>query len=301
MASMWSQRLLERGIAVSAAISEGSRENIEALRISDADIIIADKPLCEMAGRGTGLFNGEPVKEIRAMAPLWNEALHLVIRSELAKTGTIKDLEGLTIATGLPESGARLLAELALSAPEKRTGKKTRLRFMSNRKAAHAFSRGRVDGLALVGAPPIPILRRLTLQDKVRIRFISFTEDQLEEMIRSSGAKLLILTIPPALYPGMRGPVRTIGAQKLLAVSSALESRVVYALTKTLYTGLDQLVKAHPAAREISPAHGIIGLNIPLHPGARRYFQERGLLAPAHTHPVEDETRESDRESAIAQ
>jgi hypothetical protein len=287
MASLWSDRLRKSGITVSAAVSEGARENIEALRISDADLIIADSPLCEMARRGKGLFKGRPVRELRSVAPLWKESLHLMIRSDLVKTGALRDLEGLTIVTGMPESGAKLLAETTLNAAGLKVGKKVKLRYMSNRKAAHALLRGRVQGLALVGAAPIPAIRDLMENEKIRLQFLSLNASQLNEVIGPRDVKLLKMAIPAGLYPGMRGPAQTVGVQKLLAVSSELDTHVVYSLTRALFNDPDRLVQAHPAAREISPHHDLADLEIPLHLGAFKYFEEKGLKTPRAAYPIE--------------
>ncbi len=67
-----------------------------------------------MAFKGTGFYKGEPVPEIRSVTSLWQDAVHLLIRSDKVQTGTIQDLAGLTLATGLPDSGDRLTAEMVV-------------------------------------------------------------------------------------------------------------------------------------------------------------------------------------------
>ncbi len=285
MASLWSDKLRQDGITVSAAVSEGSCENIEALRIDDADLIIADEPLCRFAFSGEGMFRSRSVKELRSMAPLWNEALHIVIREDLVKTNTLKDLEGLTIATSLPESGGRLMVQRVLRLSSQVDGAKVKLRFMSNTRAAHAISRGKVQGLALVGSAPITVIRALNNNDKLRLRFICLTGNLVDEMTSNGDIRLFQMTIPPSMYKGMRGPVETIGVRKLLAVKSSLDRQVVYKLTRALFEGLDDLVKAHPAARELQALTDLDNMNIPLHYGAYDYYKEMKLKVPKEAFP----------------
>lgn len=285
MASLWSDKLREDGITVSAAVSEGSCENIEALRIDDADLIIADEPLCKFAYIGEGIFRSRPVKELRSIAPLWNEALHVAIRWDFVETNTLKDLEGLTIATSLPESGGRLMFQRALRLSSQVDGSKVKLRFMSNTRAAHAISRGKVQGLALVGSAPIPVIRALNENDKLRLEFIGLTGTLAREMTSNGDIRLFKMIIPPSMYKGMRGPVETIGVRKLLAVSSSLDRQVVYKLTKALFQGMDHLVRAHPAAREIQANADLGHMNIPLHYGAYDYYKEMKLKIPKDAFP----------------
>jgi hypothetical protein len=53
---------------------------------------------------------------------------------------------------------------------------------------------------------------------------------------------------------------------------------VAYMMTKTLFEHLDQLVQTHPAAKDIDVKKATVGLLIPLHPGAERYYREIGIV-----------------------
>ena len=101
LASLWTTHMRDLGVRVSAAVSEGTLENIEALRTSDADVIIAEGLPAEMAFKGTSLFKANRVPELRAVCALWDEAFHIVVRSENVSTGTIGDLSGGGAAAGV--------------------------------------------------------------------------------------------------------------------------------------------------------------------------------------------------------
>lgn len=284
MASLWTTKLQEQGIRVSAAASEGSRENIQAIRIADADLILVEEFLCSMAYQGTGLYKGRSVPELRSVTTLWPDTVHILVRKDKLVTGTLEDLRGLTLATGLPDSGNRLIAEM-LVRTLKSGKKKVRLRYMSNTAAVEALKKGTVQGVDLTGGPPIPLVTTLLNERKPPLAFLDISDEQSETVRAEGWHHLFRYEIPPKTYPTQDKPVKTLGQLNMLAVTSALDPQVVYALTKSLYENLDYLARVHPACRSISLENALEGLNVPLHRGAARYFQERGIEIPEHLRP----------------
>ena len=88
----------------------------------------------------------------------------------------------------------------------------------------------------------------------------------------------LIATIPANTYRGQTADVPTAAVQNFLVTHDGVGNDTVYGITKALWTGLDQLVAAHSAAKAIDPKHALDGMPIPLHPGAEKYYREAGLL-----------------------
>jgi uncharacterized protein len=281
MASLWTTRLREEGIRVSAAMSEGSMENIEAIRIADADLILVEDLFCSMAVNGTGLFKGQAVPELRSITALWPDVLHLLVRSDKIQSGTIQDLNGLTLATGLPDSGNRYIFELLLRSLK--AGKpKVRLRPMSNLAAAEALRKGQVEGIDFIGGVPIPLVASLFHEGKPHLGFLEVSEAQMDAVREEGWKNVFRAAIPAGSYFGQEKTVNTLGHTNMLAVTASLNAEVVYALTKTLYENLDYLVRVHPACKGISLEKALEGLNVPLHKGALRYYRERKIKIPEH-------------------
>lgn len=284
MASLWTTKLRQIGIRVSAAISEGSKENIEAIRIADADLILVEHLFCSMAFNGTGLYKGQPLTELRSITALWPDAVQLLIRSDKLQTGTLKDLEGLTLATGLPDSGNRFTTDLLL-ATLKEGKQRVSLRSMSLMAAAEALRNGTVDALDATGGVPVPLLETLLEERKPPLAFLTVTDEQMEAVRQEGWKEALRSVIPAGTYPGQSEDVNTIGQMNVLAVASSLNSEVVYALTKSLFENLEYLAKVHPACRSISIQSALQGLDVPLHRGAVRYYRERKIKVPEHLIP----------------
>jgi uncharacterized protein len=284
MASLWTTRLRKTGIRVSAAVSEGSRENIEALRISDADLILVEDLICSMAYSGKGIYKKHGVPELRTIAALWDDTFHVLIRSDRMKTGSLADLKGLTLATGLPESGTRILTEMILRALAAK-GSKVHLRSMSNQAAAEALGKGTVQALALSGGVPVPVISNLLGHGEASLSFLEVTDQEMEAVRRAGLKNLFRKELKSGTYPGRKKPVATVAQRNLLAVTAALDVQVVYALTKTFFENLDYLARLHPAGREIDEEDALRDLDIPLHEGAYRYYKERKIRVPDHLIP----------------
>jgi hypothetical protein len=284
MASLWTTRLRQIGIRVSAAISEGSMENIEAIRIADADMILVEELFCSMAYGGTGIYKGQPLPELRSITTLWPDIVHLLIRADKIETGNLEDLNGLTVATGLPDSGNRFTTELLLKTLKSGPAN-VRLRSMSNMAAAEALRKGQVEAVDLTGGIPVPLVTTLFGERRPPLSLLDITDLQMQTAREEGWRDVFRQTIPAGTYPGQDRPVNTVGQMNLLAVTASLNPQVVYALTKAFYENLDYLVRVHPACRNIVLEKAMDGLSIPLHPGAIRYYRERKIKIPDHLIP----------------
>jgi TRAP transporter TAXI family solute receptor len=279
LASFWTTRLRQTGIRVSAAISEGSRENVEAIRIADADIILVDDFILSMAYAGAGIYRGKPLKELRTITNLWPEVVHIVVRSDKVKSGNIQDLEGTTLASGLRDSGNRLTIEMLLNTV-KGLRQTVRVRSMSILSAVEAFKQGSIQAIDLTGGIPVPAVSALFHDAKTPLTLLEITDAQMESL-RSEGWKNVSRCVIPAhTYAGQDKAVQSVGQMNVMATTSQIDAGVVYALTKTLYEGLDALTKIHPVFRDLAIENAFSGLKAPLHPGAVRYYRQRGLTVP---------------------
>ena len=85
-------------------------------------------------------------------------------------------------------------------------------------------------------------------------------------------------SIPANTYRGQTTDVPGAAVQNYLVTYDGVSADVVYGMTKALWTGLDQLVAAHSAAKAIELKRALEGMPVPLHPGAEKYYKEVGLI-----------------------
>jgi uncharacterized protein len=274
MASLWTTRLRSSGVRVSAAASEGSIENIEAIRIADADVIISENLFATMAHQGSGLFKGKAVSELRSICNLWPNLIHVIVRSD--KAGSLEDLENKAVGIELPDSGVKFVVENSI----KQLKSHVNWRPMAYLAAGESLRRGQIQGLVLLGGLPVPLAVSLFNDRSVPLSLLEVKPGDQQASDTELRKSLESGTIPANTYSGQEKPVHSFGLMSGLYTTSALNPQVVYSLTKIIFENLDYLSKIHPACKSISPEKALEGLEVPLHRGAVKYFRERKIKIP---------------------
>jgi uncharacterized protein len=95
------------------------------------------------------------------------------------------------------------------------------------------------------------------------------------------GAPYVKATVPANTYTGQTEAVPTAAVINYLVTRADLKDELVYQLTKAVFESLPELQAAHSAAKDIRLEDALQGMPIPVHPGAERYFKERGVAKSA--------------------
>lgn len=273
------------GLSLSAITSAGSGENIKLLRENKAQFAILQGLYGAWAWQGTGKIKAAgPQKNLRAVTMLWQNVEHFTIRSDYVKSGTIKDLRNLqgkpfSIGkknSGTEGSGRYLLNNLGLD-PDALF----ELVYRGYGPSAEALQNGQIEGMNIPAGPPVGAVMRSFAKMGDKIRVLDFTDKQMKK----ANGRLNLWTryiIPANTYPGQIKPIKTIAQPNILAVQNSVDEEVVYKIIKTIYENLPFLQNIHPATKNMSLEKAIEGLQVPLHPGAVRFYKEKGLKIPAH-------------------
>ena len=107
------------------------------------------------------------------------------------------------------------------------------------------------------------------------ITIVSIPADVVQKV---GDAAYITETIPAGTYPGQSEPVPTAAVRNLLVSHSGVSDDAAYAMTKTLFENLDALAAAHVAAKQIKLDQAATQSPVPLHPGAAKYYKEKGLM-----------------------
>jgi hypothetical protein len=270
-------------ISMSAINSAGSGENVKLLRDNEVQFAILQGLYGYYAWNGVGPIKSEgPQTKLRSVSMLWQNVEQFTVRSEQVKSGTIADLAGLQgekMAMGKKNSGtigsnAFLLNNLGIDIHEAFD-----LVYLGYGPSAEALQNGQVVGMGTpAGVPTSAVTRAMAaLGDKVTI--LDFTD---EEMAKADGGLGLWTryVIPAETYPEQNKDINTIAQPNFLAVRADVDEDAVYQITQTMYENLDFLNAIHQATRAMDINKAIVGLPVPLHPGAARYYREVGIEIP---------------------
>ncbi len=262
-------------LEVIAQESGASVANAKAIRNGDAQIALMQSDVAYFAYNGRLIkdFEGNPVKDLRALAALYPEPIQIVARAD-AGIKTIWDLKGKVVAVGNPGSGLYATAYTILNALG--LWDKIVKQEIGFKEAAQAMKQGTVDAFFVVAGVPTPKIEEIATQ--VPITLVEVPDDALEKL-REAGLGNLYLeyTIKAGSYPWLKHDVQTITVMALLVADKDVPDDVIYLFLKTMFDHLDEIKQVHARAKDISLEKAPI-VPIPLHPGAEKFYEEAGVL-----------------------
>lgn len=270
------------GIDLVAIPTAGSGENIGLLRDNASQFAIISGLAAYQAAEGLGKFEDEgPFDGFRAIGSLWRSTDHFVLRSEFAKSGTLGDLSnavGQPASFGKKNSGtilknSLLLEHLGLSIND------FELVHEGYKGSVELFADGAVSVMNLSAGVPVSAVSDTLSKTGSDAVLLEVTDEQLKRLDAGTGLWSREI-IPAGTYPGQTADVASIATPNILAVRGDIPDEIVYRVTKTIFDNLDKLQSLHSAAKQIDVDQAAVGLPVPMHPGAERYFQERGLALP---------------------
>jgi uncharacterized protein len=216
-----------------------------------------------------------PFKNLRAIAALFPEYVHVVVRAE-SDIRRLTDLKDKRVALGEPGSGTLEDARLVLAAAGL-SDCDLKPSYLRLSQAAEALRRGDIDALFLVAGYPVPAVADLASLVKVRLVPVP------AGMARALHAKYRFFaadTIPGATYPGIDKETPSVAVTALWVVRAETPEDLVYAITAALWQPASRRIldSGHPAGKRVRLAGALDGFDLPLHPGAARYYRELGLV-----------------------
>ncbi len=259
-------------IRASASSSGASVANARALGAGDANVVFIQNDIAYYALHGLYMFEGSRVEKIRALAALYPEVVQIVVRAD-SGIKSVSDLVGKRVAIGAAGSGTAVEAEIILRAAG--VWDKITVQNLDFAQAAEALKLGQVDAAFVVAGIPTSAVMQLAATVPVNLVEIP---DELSTKLREQGYLFFVpYTVPKDTYSGVDKDVRTLAVMAMLAVSSDVPEDVAYAILKVMFDHIDELREAHARARDIRLETALNGVPIKLHPGALRFYQEKGI------------------------
>jgi len=275
MASLISEK--NTWLEVSPKGSGGSAENLRSLNKNGVDLGIVYSGDAFL-GR-VGKLPDDPTRytDVSMLSFLYGAPAQLVVRKD-SGISSPNDLKGKTVAIGNPGSGAALSAERFF----RHLGLWDSItpQYLGYSQAAADFSIRKIDAFwVLVGYPNSAVVEAATNSS---IKLLDLHAAAAQSGFYDTYPFYSPVKIPADTYTGQTDAVTTFQDSSLWCASTKLDSAIVYQCLKAVYSdaGLEALVAAHKAASSMSVDNGLYGASIPLHPGAVKFWKEKGLEIP---------------------
>ncbi|MCP5346882.1 MAG: TAXI family TRAP transporter solute-binding subunit [Gammaproteobacteria bacterium] len=269
------------GISLTAISSAGSLENVKLLRDNQAQFAILQGPFGAWAWAGEGPIRN-PQTNMRSVGALWKNVEHFVLLTELVTNGDMMDLnnlDGERYVLGARNSGAEQTGRFILDTLGVDYENRFTLAYMGYGPTTGAIQDGRIVGMNIpAGAPVSSITQAYALMGD-RITILNWTQEELDRL----NARYPLwdwYDFPPGTYPNQDRLVHTVASPNVLVTRADIPEDVVYHITRVIWENLATLQEIHGATNDMRLDIAIAGLGAPLHPGALRYYREKGLTIP---------------------
>lgn len=250
----------------------GSTANLRLLSDGYIDMAVAQADLIDAAYSGTGAFDGKAYSGYEAVAGLYTEACQIVVRAD-SDIETLDDLQHKKVSIGEEESGTRINAEqiLQMSGLAEPLVEFVNLDYVD---AANELKSGEIDAFFCTAGIQTSVIEELSKD--CGIRLIGIDEKVIDKLL-SAYDFYTGYTIPKDTYDGQSQDVQTIGVEAVLLVSPELPDETVKELTRTLFEHSEDILYATPLKEMLSKEEAAAGIPIPLHDGAKSYYEEQGI------------------------
>ncbi len=266
------------GFQVTAEVTGGSVDNIQLLRTGEQGLGFSMVDAAWDAYRGQGKFKQKV--ELRTLAVFYPQKNH-VVTLEGSGIEKMADLKGKRVSVGSPGSGSEIIALRVLEAygidPDKDIIKQR----LGVAEAVNALKDRKIDAFIHNAAIPIPAVVDLGASPGIRMRLIDHA-DAVEAMNKKYGPLYSTGTLSAKTYPAQARDNSTVDVWAILLTNDKMSEKVAYETVKTLFEKKKELVMVARDAEYMTFENQFVGATpIPFHPGALKYFAEKGYKPKA--------------------
>lgn len=255
--------------------STGSVSNVEDINSGLLEAGLAQADVVHWAYNGTGPFENEvPQENLRGLATLYLESVHLIVRDD-AQINDIHDLVGKRVSLDEKGSGTRLDMLSILDAYDL-TIDSIKAFYLKTSDAIDRLRTNELDAIFLVAGYPVNVVSELVAEGKARVVPIIGPP---VEVISNDYPFFSIDSIPANTYKNKEA-IATLGVPAQMIINSQVNDELAYNITSMLWNPntLKMLRMGHPKGNDVQLSSALTGMDLPLHPGAERYYREQGLL-----------------------
>ena len=266
----------KHGIRCSVESTGGSVYNVNTIKAGELDFGVAQSDVQYNAVKGQAQFkDGGAHADLRAVFSVYPEALTVLSRKE-AGIKKFEDFKGKRFNVGNPGSGTRDTVMKLLDTLGMKTGDFSLTSELKPDEHGAALCDNKIDGFAYVVGSPAANIQDPTTTCGAKL--VSITGPAVDKLVKEF-PYFATATIPGGMYPGNPDAVKTFGVMASFVTSAKVPDTVVHAMVAAVFDNFEEFKKLHPAFANLDPKDMISsGMSAPLHPGAVKYYKEKGWM-----------------------
>jgi len=272
------------GVAISKVFTDkiqGSRPSVQATKASVENLTLLQQGKGEIGFTlGDSLAMGwagdeeagfkTKLDKLRGVTAIYPNYIQIVASKD-SGIKTLADLKGKRLSVGAPKSGTELNARAILAGAGLSYKDLGKVEYLPFGESVELMKNRQLDATLQSAGLGVSSIRDLATSVPIVVVEIP------TEVVDKVGSPYIKATIPANTYEGQATPVQTAAVVNYLVTHSGVKDETVYQMTKSIFESLPELAAAHAAARDIKLENALSGMPIPVHPGAQRYFDEKGV------------------------
>lgn len=250
--------------------TQGPNQNIVMVDERKIELGMVTMGVALQGMQGTGAWTrGRKYEGIRALFPMYDTPMHCLA---LKKSGitSFRQLEGKTVGVGPKAGTPGTYFPLIFDA----LGMKAQARHGQSAEMGNQLNDGIIDAFCFAAGIPVPAFSELDAAQAVA--FFTWSDEDIAR-IRKALPEFSETVIPKGLYRQQTADQKSVGLFNFAIGRKDLGDDVAYIVTKTVLENNAAMVKGHPAAKETVAANAVRNSFLPFHPGAARYYREKGI------------------------
>ncbi len=260
-----------QGVRPSVQATKASVENINLLQANRGEValVLGDSLKAAWAGDKEAGFKGK-MDRMRGIAAFYPNYVQIVA---LKTSGirTLADLKGKRLSVGAARSGTELNARAIFEAAGMSYKDLSKTEYLPFGESVELMKNRQLDATLQSAGLGVASIRDLA--NSVEINVVEVPANLIEKI----GPPFISATIPANTYKGQEAAANTAAIVNFLITRSTLSEEIVYNLTKSMWENVGELAAAHSAGRLVKLENALSGMPVPLHPGAERFYKEKGM------------------------
>jgi uncharacterized protein len=209
--------------------------------------------------------------KLRTIGAIYPNYIQIVATAE-SGIKTLGDLKGKSLSVGAPKSGTELNSRAILAAAGMTYKDLGKVEYLPFAESVDLMKNRQLNATLQSAGLGVASLKDLSTSSQINVVSVP------KEVVDKIGPPFVAAIIPANTYTGQDKDVPTAAVVNYLVTSSAVSDDLAYQMTKLIFDSLPELANAHAAGKEIKLNTAASGSPVPLHPGAIRYYREKGLI-----------------------